>query len=51
MKMRGIEREVERHVAFVAVAEVREDVGRPLVGLGQEHLVGVVPRRARGGSA
>ena len=36
------QREVERHVAFVAVAEVREHVGRPLVGLGQEHLVAVV---------
>ena len=30
------EREVERHVAFVAVAEVRAHVGRPLVGLGQQ---------------
>ena len=32
------EREVEAHVALVAVgAEVVDDVGRPLVGLGQQH--------------
>ena len=35
------QREVERHVAFVAaggrVAEVLDHVGRPLVGLGQQH--------------
>ena len=30
------QREVERHVAFVAVAEVGPHVGRPLVGLGEE---------------
>ena len=30
-------REVEGHVALVAVAEVGDDVGRPLVGLGQQH--------------
>ncbi len=29
-------REVEGHVALVAVAEVGDDVGRPLVGLGQQ---------------
>ena len=34
-------REVERHVALVAVAEVLDDVGRPLVRLGQQHAVGV----------
>ena len=38
----GHQREVERHVAFVAVAEVRQDVGGPLVRLGQEHPVLVV---------
>ena len=36
------DREVERHVALVAVAEVLDDVGRPLVGLGEQHAVGVV---------
>ena len=42
------QREVERHVTFVAVAEVRAHVGRPLIGLGQEHAVAValVHRRA-----
>ncbi len=39
-------REVERHVALVAargeVAEVVDDVLRPLVGLGEQHGVGVV---------
>ena len=34
------EREVEAHVALVAVAEVVDDVGRPLVGLGQQHPAG-----------
>ena len=33
------EREVERHVALVAVPEVRQHVLRPLVRLGQEHPV------------
>ena len=33
----GHQREVEAHVALVAVAEVVDDVGRPLVGLGQQH--------------
>ena len=33
------EREVEVHVAFVAVAEIRGRVLRPLVRLGQQHLV------------
>ena len=28
---------MEAHVALVAVAEVVDDVGRPLVGLGQQH--------------
>ena len=35
------QREVEGHVALVAVAEVRADVGRPLVGFGQEHAPAV----------
>ena len=35
----GHQREVERHVAFVAVAEVRTNVGRPLVGLAEQHGV------------
>ena len=34
--------EVEGHVALVAVAEVLDDVGRPLVGLGQQHAVRVL---------
>ena len=42
-------REVEAHVALVAagleVAEVVDDVGRPLVGLGEQHLAGVLRRR------
>ena len=33
--------EVEGHVALVAVAEVLDHVLRPLVGLGQQHAVGV----------
>ena len=33
--------EVEAHVALVAVAEVVDEVGGPLVGLGQEHPVGM----------
>ena len=33
------QREVEGHVAFVAVAEVGAHVGRPLVRLGQQHPV------------
>ena len=37
----GHEREVEAHVALVAVAEVLDDVGRPLVGLGQQHPPGI----------
>ena len=35
------QREVERHVALVAVAEVRPHVGRPLVRLGEQHAVAV----------
>ncbi len=35
------QREVERHVAFVAVAEVRADVGRPLVRFREQHAVRV----------
>jgi hypothetical protein len=30
-------REVEGHVALVTIAEVRDHIGRPLVGLGQQH--------------
>jgi hypothetical protein len=33
------EREVERHVALVAIAEIRPDVRRPLVGFGQQHPI------------
>jgi hypothetical protein len=36
----GHEREVEAHVALVAVAEVLDDVLGPLVGLGEQHLAG-----------
>ena len=36
------QREVERHVAFVAVAEIVLGVLRPLVGLGEQHAVGIV---------
>ncbi len=36
----GHEREVEAHVALVAVAEVVDDVGRPLVRFGQQHPPG-----------
>ncbi len=35
------QREVERHVAFVAVAEILRGLLRPLVGLGQQHPVGI----------
>ena len=35
------EREVEGHVALVALAEVRPHVGRPLVGFGEEHAIGI----------
>ncbi len=37
------DREVERHVALVARAEVLDRVLRPLVGLGEEHPVLVAP--------
>ena len=33
------QREVERHVAFVAVAEIVLGVLRPLIGLGEQHAV------------
>ena len=36
-------REVERHVALVAVAEIRQHVLRPLVGLGEQHAPGEMP--------
>ena len=36
------QREVERHVAFVVVAEIVLGVLRPLVGLGQQHAVRIV---------
>ena len=45
------QREVERHVALVAVAEVGAHVGRPLVRLGQQHAVADRRRRARAGCA
>jgi len=35
------QRKVKAHVAFVAVAEILDDVLRPLVGLGQQHPAGV----------
>ena len=35
------QREVERHVAFVAVAEILLGVLRPLIGLGQQHAAGI----------
>jgi hypothetical protein len=35
------EREVERHVTLVTVAEIRAHVGRPLVGLGEQHAIRV----------
>ena len=44
------QREVVRHVAFVAVAEVLAHVLRPLVGLGEEEPV-VVVRVERGAHA
>ena len=37
------QREVEAHVALVALAEVGAGVLGPLVGLGEQHAVGVVP--------
>ncbi len=33
----GHQRKVERHVAFVAVAKVRTNVGRPLIRLAEQH--------------
>ena len=36
------QREMEGHVALVAVAEVRAHIGRPLVGFGQNQPVGVI---------
>jgi hypothetical protein len=36
------QREVEGHVALVAIAEVGADIGRPLVGFGQDETVGVL---------
>ena len=55
------QREVERHVAFVARAEILQHVLRPLIGLGQQHAVavalvefaraaGAAPRGSRAGS-
>ena len=37
----GHQREMEAHVAFVAVAEVLHDVLGPLVGLRQQYLAGI----------
>ncbi len=45
------QREVERHVALVAVAEVGADVGRPLVRFGEQQPIGVVAHPSRRGSA
>ena len=45
------EREVIRHVAFVAVAEILAHVLRPLIGLGQQQPVAVVLVEQRAGSA
>ena len=39
------QREVKRHVAFVAVAEIGDGVFRPLIGFGQQHAVLVIARR------
>ena len=36
------EREVKRHVAFVAVAEIGTDVGRPLIRFREQHAPAVV---------
>ena len=36
------QREMERHVAFVVVAEIFLGILRPLVGLGQQHPIGIV---------
>ncbi len=35
------QRKVERHAAFVAIAEVGPHVGRPLVGLGKQKAIGI----------
>ena len=35
------QREMERHMAFVAVAEIVRGVLRPLVGFGEQHAVGI----------
>ncbi len=48
------ERKVIRHVAFVAVAEIGADVGRKLVGLGEQHpvrppFIDVAPNRLEDG--
>ena len=39
---------MERHVAFVAIAEIGAHIGGPLVGLGENQAVGVV--RVDGGA-
>jgi len=36
------QREVERHMAFVARAEILQDILRPLIGLGEQHAIAVV---------
>ena len=36
------QREVECHVAFVACAEILQHILRPLIGLGEQHAVGVM---------
>ena len=37
------QREMERHVAFLAAAEIMQHVLRPLIGLGEQHAVAVAP--------
>ena len=36
------QREMECHVAFVAVAEIGAHIGGPLIGFGQNHAVGII---------
>ena len=38
----GHQREMERHVKFVALAEIGAEVGGPLVGFGQQHFAGII---------
>ena len=45
------QREMERHVAFVAGAEILQHVLGPLVGLGEQHAVADNAGRARAAAA